>query len=261
MHNKITSPLRQRSRASAFTLIELLTVIAIIGILAAIIIPTVGKVRQTAKRIVAASNLRQIGQAALIYAADDSGSQLPKVKNAISAAAGATEDEETLKGIAFQLAYGGGLNDGSIWFTGNDESELTSSPAVSTVKKSDNTGLETAFDGKALKCSWEFVAGLKADDPSTTPIAFTRGLSAGGASGWTAAKLPWGKDGGHVVFLGGNVQWFTSGNVSNTSAPPFIKGASQGNDAGKTTNDINETLTSSDATKCVIRKPTAAPTT
>ena len=53
-----------------FTLIELLTVIAIIGILAAIIIPTVGKVRETARRSVDSSNLRQLGQASLIYSSD-----------------------------------------------------------------------------------------------------------------------------------------------------------------------------------------------
>ncbi|MDR1281518.1 MAG: prepilin-type N-terminal cleavage/methylation domain-containing protein [Opitutaceae bacterium] len=55
----------------AFTLIELLTVIAIIGILAAIIIPTVGKVRQTALRAQCASNLRQDGIAILGFALDN----------------------------------------------------------------------------------------------------------------------------------------------------------------------------------------------
>ncbi len=56
-----------------FTLIELLTVIAIIGILAAIIIPTVGKVRSSARRAECASNLRQIGTAQLLYLEDSKG--------------------------------------------------------------------------------------------------------------------------------------------------------------------------------------------
>lgn len=56
---------------NAFTLIELLTVIAIIGILAAIIIPTVGKVRQSARRAECASNLRQLHTAIMLHAQDE----------------------------------------------------------------------------------------------------------------------------------------------------------------------------------------------
>lgn len=52
----------------AFTLIELLTVIAIIGALAAIILPTVGAVRVQAKQAQCVSNLRQIGIAISTYA-------------------------------------------------------------------------------------------------------------------------------------------------------------------------------------------------
>jgi general secretion pathway protein G len=54
-------------------LIELLTVIAIIGILAAILIPVVGQVRESARTAVCASNLRQITMAKLVYAVDHDG--------------------------------------------------------------------------------------------------------------------------------------------------------------------------------------------
>ncbi|EIP97106.1 prepilin-type N-terminal cleavage/methylation domain-containing protein [Opitutaceae bacterium TAV1] len=65
-----------RSRHRAFTLIELLTVIAIIGILAAIIIPVTGKVRDSAKAARSLSNIKQISQAMLLFA-DDNRGKLP----------------------------------------------------------------------------------------------------------------------------------------------------------------------------------------
>lgn len=60
-------------RRHGFTLIELLTVIAIIGILAAILIPVVGKVRETARWAQGSSNLRQMTLANLSFATDNNG--------------------------------------------------------------------------------------------------------------------------------------------------------------------------------------------
>ena len=60
-------------RAAGFTLIELLIVIAIIAILSALLLPTLGKARATAKRAVCESNLRQLGVAAELYWDDNTG--------------------------------------------------------------------------------------------------------------------------------------------------------------------------------------------
>jgi prepilin-type N-terminal cleavage/methylation domain-containing protein len=62
----------QKSR-TAFTLIELLTVIAIIGILAAILIPVVGRVRESAWSAVCKSNLRQWHSAMVLHMNDHDG--------------------------------------------------------------------------------------------------------------------------------------------------------------------------------------------
>ena len=66
------------TRRNAFTLIELLTVIAIIAVLSAIVIPAIGQARANARASVGASNLRQIGVAVKLYSSENNG-RLPYV--------------------------------------------------------------------------------------------------------------------------------------------------------------------------------------
>ena len=57
-------------KSKRFSLIEILVVIAIIGILASILLPVLGKSRKKAFQISCASNIRQVGLAANMYSSD-----------------------------------------------------------------------------------------------------------------------------------------------------------------------------------------------
>ena len=63
--------MKQLSRAKAFTLIELLVVISIISLLIAILLPTLAKARDQARKVRCLSNVRQINIASFSYLADN----------------------------------------------------------------------------------------------------------------------------------------------------------------------------------------------
>jgi prepilin-type N-terminal cleavage/methylation domain-containing protein len=87
-----------------FTLVELLIVVAIVALLAALILPGLSRAREYAYYTRCKSNLRQIGIAFLIYASDHRGA-MPEAENW-----GCNEDNPKIGAYLNRWMYGGACN-------------------------------------------------------------------------------------------------------------------------------------------------------
>lgn len=187
-------------RASGFSLIELLTVITVIGVLMAILIPSVGAIRDHARKTAAKSNLRQIAIAYANYA-NEGGKPRTITANSIYE-------------WAALLAQHVDFNDPAVYFFPDDPLvELAEGQTPRVVATPGSSGGNWSVDGAfaAYPLSVAVASRITASAPvSTTPIAWTRGLETSGT--WRAADDAnpgvYGSEGGHIAFLDGHVEFF-----------------------------------------------------
>lgn len=170
-------------RNAGFTLIELLVVIAIIGILAGILLPVLGKARESARKTQCASNLKQIGLALNMFANDQSD--------------------------AFPNAGTGVTSLGELYNRYVNDIKIFRCPSDSDVSESANLGIISTGVGTPTVANTIFTSSVCSygyDDRHTSADNPGVALAADESTG-TSLSDNHNQTGQNVLYLDGHVEW------------------------------------------------------
>ena len=224
-----------RMKKNGFTLIELLTLLAITGVLAAMLVPAMRQLQVISDRTVDSNNIRMIVQASLNYA-NDHGGKLPggplNLHGEIQAT-GSSTDIPSINSLAAALARGTDLNDPSFWISRSDRHpDYRADPKHILVQGQSPGSLIIEVDFNQSPVSLCYVANLNLSMPASQPVAHTRGLHFNGQ--WLQQNISvYGNEGGHIAFLGGQVKFYQNVGFS------AMEGRLIGSDGQRTNNILH----------------------
>lgn len=180
----MTKPLAKRIWICAGVLLS-------VPVLVAVIIPMLGKVCDPAPRMRDMANLRQIGQASLVYATEHD-DRFPEAAD--------------IWDYAGLLAESGLLDDSSVWLSRIDPATASPLGRMPVLAPDQQKPRSLNPDFRSAKPCFAVALGkLAASMPDTTPLAWTRGLQADGT--W-AKHSPYGGEGGFIVFTSSHVVFY-----------------------------------------------------
>jgi prepilin-type N-terminal cleavage/methylation domain-containing protein/prepilin-type processing-associated H-X9-DG protein len=221
-----------------FTLIEILVVIAIIVVIAAILFPVFGRTRENARRTSCASNLKQIGLGLRMYANDydqcmgkmRSGSSIGSIPGWAASLEPYTKSTGILQCPSEPRRPGASINVGTFSdyaindFAAGNRLNAFSAPTLTVLVvesgSNDTSNRYTAAQYGFMGTSWSFSRGWQIDSSrfageTTCPTGVTQAVF---YSGGAYRHL----GGGNVVFVDGHVKWYKGqeppGNRMNTGA-------------------------------------------